>query len=125
MCGTFWRVKDKLDWEAATIRERLRNTSVAAALTKQKYRQTRLRQGGRIHVNVLIANGRIKRYFLTPMIAADGGHVDLTIPLFLGLEYGLEVDRYVDIKFDISRAANHSSPYAPRSLRTVLFDAWA
>jgi hypothetical protein len=74
-----------------------------------------LESGGAIHVNVLVINGVIRRFFITPMTKNDGCHIDITIPRVAGLAYGLHVSRSVDIKFDLQPGKDHSHPYAVKA----------
>lgn len=45
------------------------------------------------------------------MTAADGAHLDITIPLGIGLTYGLEQTRTVHMRLDLSTKSHHT-PYA-------------
>lgn len=97
-------------------RQRLRSNSFVAASTRQRRRCDRLKDGGDIHVNVFKTGSRVRRFFITPMTAADGAHFDITIPLGIGLTYGLEQSRTVHMRLDLS-TKNHHTPYAFKSDR--------
>lgn len=71
---------------------------------------------GYIHINVFKTSSRVRRFFITPLTAADGGHLDITIPLGVGLTYGLEQSRTVHMRLDLS-TKNHHTPYAFKSER--------
>jgi hypothetical protein len=100
--------------EIRRIHERLQVNKLLAASTRKKWRYERLADGGAIHVNVLKTGARIRRFFITPMTAADGAHVNITIPLGIGLSCGLEKGRTVHMSLDLS-TCNHHTPYAERS----------
>lgn len=102
--------------EIGRTRERLRLNSFIAASTRKRQRLDRLKGGGPIHVNVLKTGSRIRRFFITPMTAADGAHLDITIPREIGLGYGLEQSRTVHMRLDMS-VNNHHTPYALKSER--------
>lgn len=102
--------------EKERIRYRQSINSLASASAKKRQRCERLRRGGAIHVNVHRAGSHIKRFFITPMSAADGGRIDITIPLKLGLRNRLEQSPTVDMTLDLS-TANHHRPYASKSER--------
>jgi hypothetical protein len=55
--------------------------TIASSLTKKLKRQNHLRQGRNIHVNILRQEGHIKRFFITPMTAADGAHIDFSLTI--------------------------------------------
>jgi hypothetical protein len=48
------------------------------------------------------------------MTEGDGAHIDITIPLFVGLKYGLQVSRQVYMHVEFGDT-NHHTPYAARS----------
>lgn len=102
--------------EIGRTRERLRLNSFITASTRKRQRLDRLKEGGSIHVNVLKTGSRIRRFFITLMAAADGAHLDITIPLEFGLGYGLEQSRTVHMRLDMSMN-NHHTPYALKSER--------
>lgn len=102
--------------EISRTHKRLHSNSLAAASTRKRRRFDRLNEGGDIHVNVLRMGARVKRFFITPMIAADGAHLNITIPLGLGLSCGLETTRTVHMRLDLS-TNNHHTPYALKSER--------
>lgn len=72
----------------------------------------RLISGSPTHVNVLIINGVVERFFITPLTKADGCHIDVTIPRGVGLTYGLQVSRTVTVQFNLQPGRDHSQPYA-------------
>jgi hypothetical protein len=48
------------------------------------------------------------------MTKGDGAHIDITIPLFVGLKYGLHVSRQVYMQVEFGDT-NHHTPYAARA----------
>jgi hypothetical protein len=100
--------------EVKVIRQRLGSNGMASTSTKNTRRRDCLRKGGSIHVNVLRQGGSIKCFFITPMTKTDGAHIDITIPLFIGLKYGLQFSRQVYMQVDFGQG-NHHTPYAARS----------
>jgi hypothetical protein len=48
------------------------------------------------------------------MTKGDGAHIDITIPLFVGLKYGLQVSRQVYMQVEFGDT-NHHTPYAVRA----------
>lgn len=80
--------------------------------SRRRDHNRRLENGGRMHVNVLVLDGIIKRFFITPMTKSDGGHIDITIPRVAGLAYGLQISRIVDVQFDLEPNKDHPHPYA-------------
>lgn len=114
--ATYNKIDDGADpEETMLIRERLHASHVAFSAVHHERRLKRARNGGPIHVNILIQSGEIKRFFITPMKARDGGHVDILIPLPIGLHYGLQVSRSVNLTLDLS-TRNHHTPYAAKSM---------
>lgn len=84
------------------------------ALKARCHRQDRLKKGGPIRVYILQRGGRVERFFITLMTARDGAHIDIVIPLQVGLEYGLQLSRTIDINLDLS-ARNHYAPFATKA----------
>ncbi|KID93388.1 hypothetical protein MAJ_10655, partial [Metarhizium majus ARSEF 297] len=80
--------------EAAILRRRLAMGGKAYSLTASRRRQDRLRKGGPVRV--------------------DGAHVNIVIPLLVGLDYGLQISRTVNINLELS-ARNHQAPFATKS----------
>jgi hypothetical protein len=98
--------------DAALVRERNVLVGQRRQGSKCQDHYNRLESGGAIHVNVLILDGVIKRFFVTPMTKRDGCHVDITVPRVIGLAYGLQISRSVDIQFDLQSGKDHTHPYA-------------
>ncbi|KAL5364804.1 hypothetical protein BJX96DRAFT_139009 [Aspergillus floccosus] len=114
--ATYNKIGDGADpEEVRLIRERLHAAHVAFSAVHHDRRLKRARNGGPIHVNILTQHGEIKRFFITPMKARDGGHINISIPLPIGLHYGLQESRSVDMTLDLS-TRNHHTPYAAKSM---------
>jgi hypothetical protein len=77
-------------------------------------RQELLSNGGPIRVYVLQQAGRVTRFFITLLTARDGAHVDIVIPLLVGLKYGLQESRTVHINVEVG-AGNHFAPFATKA----------
>ncbi|KAJ6016356.1 hypothetical protein N7540_010947 [Penicillium herquei] len=96
------------------IRYRQRMNALSAASSKNRQRRERISEGGPIHVTAHRSGRRIKRYFITPMTSADGGPVDISIPVNIGSKYRLEQAGTVNVTLDLSNT-NHHRPYAAKS----------
>ncbi|WQF84253.1 hypothetical protein CDEST_09267 [Colletotrichum destructivum] len=113
--ATYYKGFDTMDQEEAVIlRQKRAIASETTSFTASRRRQDRLRNGGPVRVYVLRQGGRVVRFHVTLMTAKDGAHVDITIPLMIGLEYGLQTTRKVDIKLELS-ARNHHTPFANKA----------
>lgn len=110
----------KMDEEMAFIHK----TNVLAGERCQDSRRQRhnerLQSGGNIHVNVLVINSVVKRFFITPMTKNDGSHIDISIPRVAGLTFGLEISRSVNLRCDLEPGATHQHPYAIQAPNTSL-----
>ncbi|KAH8703651.1 hypothetical protein BGW36DRAFT_423204 [Talaromyces proteolyticus] len=110
---TGFRIESHIN-DASTIVERLRASSLAAAVSETNIKRKSSAEWWTYTCQRIDSfhHGKVKRCSISPPIASDGGYVHITIPLEVGLEYGLRLKRVVEMGLDIRRAANHSSPYA-------------
>ncbi|KPM42470.1 hypothetical protein AK830_g4115 [Neonectria ditissima] len=110
--ATYYKDFDAMDpEEAAILRQKRAISGKTRSLTASRRREDRLRNGGPVRVYVVQQGGRVVRFQITLMTAKDGAHVDITIPLLIGLDYGLQISRTVDIRLELS-ARNHHAPFA-------------
>jgi hypothetical protein len=101
--------------EAALVHERNVAAGQRHAHPGRQDHYNRLISGSPIRVNVLILNGVVKSFFITPLTKADGCHIDVTIPLGVGLTYGLQLSRTVTVQFDLQLGKDHWQPYAVKA----------
>lgn len=113
--ATYNRNLDAMDPEEREIHyQRQAANGEAIALRASRRRQNRLKEGGSYRVYVLHRANKVERFHITLMTARDGAHVDVVIPLRLGLEVGLQVSRTVHVHLDMS-SKNHFAPFATRA----------
>ncbi|KAF2787134.1 hypothetical protein K505DRAFT_367622 [Melanomma pulvis-pyrius CBS 109.77] len=101
--------------EATLVHERNVTAGQRHAHSGRQDHYNRLIGGSPIRVNVLVINGVVQRFFITPLTKADGCHIDVTIPRGVGLTYGLQVSRTVTVQFDLQLGRDHSQPYAVKA----------
>ncbi|CVK92416.1 uncharacterized protein FMAN_07312 [Fusarium mangiferae] len=109
---TYFKGLDTMDpEESAVLRQTRATIGNQCSMTAMRRRQDRLRNGGAFRVYVLNQNGHVVRFHITLMTRQDGAHVDIVLPLQVGLRYGLQLSRTVDVNLELS-ARNHRFPFA-------------
>lgn len=95
------------------------------SLLTQRKRIDRLINGGQIHVNVLKISGIVRRFFFTALTKSEGSHIDITVPIDIGIKHGLEEHRTLQVVFDVAPTTDHQIPYAIHANPKVLLVDWA